>query len=291
VVVLRDGREHTLFIMPQMLAARGPAPYEEFGPRHQAFYPPQGQFGQYGQPGFAPEGQRPALGVTLRPAQNGLLISSVHRGSPAFEARLFPGDVIGSVNGQQVCSVPQLLTTLSMIRPGQPVQLGVSRGQQFFTVNTTVANWDEAFAGEPVQMTQEQWQDGGQFAGQWQQHPQFQGQQPGQMAQGQFGAPRTALRPGLDVNTQVEQMEQHINSLEQELEMLRRQLDDLRQQRGAGDATERRPGAPGEGVPPAPEAAPPATRPEAGERSAPPADAVPPAPAAPGTVPENNNDV
>ncbi len=62
-------------------------------------------------------------------ANSGVIITGVLQNGPAAQAGLRPGDVILSVNGDDVNSVPSLLTRVAALKPGTPASLRVSRKQ------------------------------------------------------------------------------------------------------------------------------------------------------------------
>lgn len=78
--------------------------------------------------------------VTLRLAtaerlQPGARVSQVHRGSPAWQAGLQPGDVLASANGEQVESARELMQRIANSPPGSEMELEIIRGNQLFTTS------------------------------------------------------------------------------------------------------------------------------------------------------------
>jgi serine protease Do len=83
--------------------------------------------------------QRGRLGVSIQEVNQslaesfglskptGALISSVEKDSPAAKAELEPGDVILSVNGQEIESSNELPPIIANIRPGDPAKLQIWR--------------------------------------------------------------------------------------------------------------------------------------------------------------------
>ena len=60
-------------------------------------------------------------------AGSGVIITGVLNGGPAAAAGMRPGDVIARVAGQDIRSVPQLLTRISALPPGEPAEVTVQR--------------------------------------------------------------------------------------------------------------------------------------------------------------------
>jgi serine protease Do len=73
------------------------------------------------------------------PDVTGALIATVDDGSPAAKAGLKPGDVIVSVNGQDVANSNDLRNTISAMAPGTTVSLGIRRNGRGETVSATLA--------------------------------------------------------------------------------------------------------------------------------------------------------
>ncbi|SDM64109.1 serine pepetdase DegS [Oryzisolibacter propanilivorax] len=61
-------------------------------------------------------------------ATEGVIITGVLQGGPAAQAGLRPGDVIVEVAGKAIDTVPQLLTAVAALKPGEPAQFKVLRG-------------------------------------------------------------------------------------------------------------------------------------------------------------------
>ncbi|HTT54614.1 MAG TPA: trypsin-like peptidase domain-containing protein [Streptosporangiaceae bacterium] len=80
------------------------------------------------------------VGVNYQvPAKSGALVCSVYQGTPAAKAGVAAGDVITSVNGQQVSSANELTTIMRKYRPGSTISLGyVSTGPQSHTSSLTL---------------------------------------------------------------------------------------------------------------------------------------------------------
>lgn len=74
------------------------------------------------------EGRRAWLGVTLDPRyDNGALVRSVERGSPADEAGVREGDLIRAVNGREVRSPDHLSQMIDRMDPQDTIDLQVTR--------------------------------------------------------------------------------------------------------------------------------------------------------------------
>ena len=58
---------------------------------------------------------------------SGVLLAGVEAGSPAARAGLEPGDVIQSINGQQIASPRDLALTVSIVQPGQDARFRIVR--------------------------------------------------------------------------------------------------------------------------------------------------------------------
>jgi membrane-associated protease RseP (regulator of RpoE activity) len=104
VVVLRDGREETIFVTYDQNQAN----------------PIQRQAGYAPQPGGA------YLGVTFDPQSNrGAVVRSVAPGSPAENAGIRPGNVIVAVNDRRVSTYQDVIDSVAAIPPGQELDLVV----------------------------------------------------------------------------------------------------------------------------------------------------------------------
>ena len=76
----------------------------------------------------------------------GALISKVMPDSPAAKAGLQVGDIIRSVNGEEVRSSGDLPLTIGSIAPGKDVQLGIWRKGEQLNLTVTLAQQDSAVA-------------------------------------------------------------------------------------------------------------------------------------------------
>lgn len=60
-------------------------------------------------------------------AMQGVIITGVLQGAPAAKAGILPGDIIVSIAGKPVHNVSELLTSVSMIKPGNSEKFGIIR--------------------------------------------------------------------------------------------------------------------------------------------------------------------
>jgi C-terminal processing protease CtpA/Prc len=105
VVVLRDGREETIFITYER---GGVAPMQR-------------------QAGYAPQSGGAYLGVTLDPqSQRGAIVRSVAPGSPAENAGIAAGHVIVAINDQRVSNYQDVINYVASLQPGQEIDLIVA---------------------------------------------------------------------------------------------------------------------------------------------------------------------
>lgn len=75
----------------------------------------------------APPDRRAWLGVDLGESDRGVFVTRVHPGGPAEQAGVAAGDVIVSLDGQQVSTVSDVLTRMGQLTPGNQAQLVVQR--------------------------------------------------------------------------------------------------------------------------------------------------------------------
>ena len=82
----------------------------------------------------APAGSGPTatwLGMEIVTGPNGAVVNALKLGSVADQAGFEPGDVIASVDGHQIGSVPALARATAGQKPGQNVSIEVLRGSSF----------------------------------------------------------------------------------------------------------------------------------------------------------------
>jgi serine protease DegQ len=111
--------------------------------------------------GVEPRDLTPEIAETFNlQTREGVLITGVLRDGPAARGGLRPGDVVTEVAGNPVNNTAQLLNAVASLKPGQPAQVKVLRGDQALSVNIVTAtrpqvvsrNLDEA---EPEDEEQE----------------------------------------------------------------------------------------------------------------------------------------
>ena len=67
----------------------------------------------------------------------GVLINGVLQNGPAAQAGIRPGDLVLQVAGQAVVDVPDLLTRVAALTPGQPARILLQRGAKQLEVNVS----------------------------------------------------------------------------------------------------------------------------------------------------------
>ena len=70
--------------------------------------------------------------------KHGVLVSGVLGNGPAARAGLEPGDIITSINGQDLYSPQQTIQMINRLKPGETIQLAVLRGWDKITINAQV---------------------------------------------------------------------------------------------------------------------------------------------------------
>lgn len=201
---------------------------------------------------------RAALGVTLSPGRQGVLVSAIYPDSPAHAAGLWPQDEIVCINGWAAGGVDQFLSTVAELPIDRPVGVSVLRDGQFFSTTLHPVSADQTFAGDPMR-SRDQLMARGEFR----EAPippraTYQGDRDPrrQTAQGEFdGQRRTVLRPDFDAMSR-EELQQEVETLRRENESLRRQLNEPRTQgerpQASPDAGARQESEPSSAPPPAP---------------------------------------
>lgn len=74
------------------------------------------------------------------PSGEGILVAKVEQGTPAARVGLQPGDVIVSVQGQNVASATDVRDALSNVKDGDKVKLDIIRDKKHMTLTTPVAS-------------------------------------------------------------------------------------------------------------------------------------------------------
>lgn len=69
---------------------------------------------------------------------NGLIITGVHRNSPAEAAGILPGDVILSINGRPIQRAVEALKQVAQMQPGESIALGIYRQGKLLELNAQV---------------------------------------------------------------------------------------------------------------------------------------------------------
>ncbi len=141
--------------------------------------------------------RRGALGIWLGRATDGVSVVGVVPGSPAEQAGLRAGDVIGLVGDERVRSTQELSDAVGKHRPGTAIDLTIRRGTARQTLQATLTSQEAAF-------------DGRQSAS----HIRAAGDQ----------APTAANGSG----TAEDRLQQHIGALQQQIFQLQQELDRVR---------------------------------------------------------------
>ncbi len=78
--------------------------------------------------------RRPLIGIGVYPVEGGLLVMSVKEESSAARAGILIGDIIRSINGQEVRSPRDLNRVVQSLEVGTPVEIDLTRGGERRTV-------------------------------------------------------------------------------------------------------------------------------------------------------------
>ncbi len=81
--------------------------------------------------------------LRLPPDIKGALVSQVMRGEPADKAGFRAGDVIVAVNNRKVGSVPDLISSIGLIKPGVKAKVLIYRGARPKTIYVTIGAYRE----------------------------------------------------------------------------------------------------------------------------------------------------
>jgi membrane-associated protease RseP (regulator of RpoE activity) len=139
------GRGMMPYFAPRGFAAPYASPRGRSGPM--PFYGPRGGFGAmpyygsgrgfggrapfFGRRGLAPRAPRSNFA-------NGALVNSIESNSPADKAGLKAGDVIITVAGSKIDAAHSLASLLQTHKPGDKIDLGVTRSGQSMTISVTL---------------------------------------------------------------------------------------------------------------------------------------------------------
>lgn len=83
--------------------------------------------------------RRPLLGIGVYPVDEGLLVMSVKEGSTAAKAGIVVGDIITSIDGEEVRTPRKLHALLQKTGIGQEIKAGLKRGVVSVTIGSTGA--------------------------------------------------------------------------------------------------------------------------------------------------------
>ncbi|HSG70524.1 MAG TPA: PDZ domain-containing protein [Planctomycetaceae bacterium] len=187
--------------------------------------PPVGRFDRQAPP-------RAALGVTLAPGRQGVLVSAIYPDSPAHAAGLWPQDEIVCINGWAAGGVNQFMSTVAELPIDRPVGVSVLRDGQFFSTTLHPVAADQAFAGEPIRSRDQLMARGEIGEAPIPPRDTYQDESDPQRrtARSEFdGQRRTVLRPDFEAMSR-EELRQEVETLRRENESLRRQLNSTRTQ-------------------------------------------------------------
>ena len=81
------------------------------------------------------------------------MVANILVDSPAFRAGVRPGDIVVRVLGQNVRSAQEVVSKVAALKPGSPVDLGIRRGADTFSVKIKVIE-------RPTREAREQQQQG-----------------------------------------------------------------------------------------------------------------------------------
>ncbi|HUG20201.1 MAG TPA: PDZ domain-containing protein [Planctomycetaceae bacterium] len=221
MIFVRNGQrfQTTIVAGPQMRVAGRVATHRD------RTAPPQGRFDDQAR-------HRPALGVTLAPGRQGVIVSAIYPDSPAHVAGLWPQDEIVCINGWAAGGVNQFMSTVAQLPIDQSVSVNVIRDGQYFSTTLNPIAAEHAFGGEPIRSRDQLMAQGEIGAAPIPPRDTYRDESDPQRltARGEFeGQRRTALRPNFEAMSR-EQLHQEVETLRSENESLRRQLNETRRQ-------------------------------------------------------------
>ncbi|WP_175721430.1 Do family serine endopeptidase [Burkholderia anthina] len=89
--------------------------------------------------GVEPQDVTPEIAESFGLSQkSGAIVAGVLQGGPADKAGIKPGDILVSVNGEDITDTTKLLNTVAQIKPGTPTKVHVVRKGKEFDVNVVI---------------------------------------------------------------------------------------------------------------------------------------------------------
>ncbi|KAB0642811.1 Do family serine endopeptidase [Burkholderia latens] len=89
--------------------------------------------------GVEPQDVTPEIAESFGLQQkSGAIVAGVLQGGPADKAGIKPGDILVSVNGDEITDTTKLLNTVAQIKPGTPTKVHVVRKGKEFDVNVVI---------------------------------------------------------------------------------------------------------------------------------------------------------
>ncbi|CAB3763273.1 2-alkenal reductase [Burkholderia puraquae] len=89
--------------------------------------------------GVEPQDVTPEIAESFGLSQkSGAIVAGVLQGGPADKAGIKPGDILVSVNGDEITDTTKLLNTVAQIKPGTPTKVHVVRKGKEFDMNVVI---------------------------------------------------------------------------------------------------------------------------------------------------------
>ncbi|KWF20394.1 Do family serine endopeptidase [Burkholderia pseudomultivorans] len=89
--------------------------------------------------GVEPQDVTPEIAESFGLQQkSGAIVAGVLQGGPADKAGIKPGDILVTVNGEEITDTTKLLNTVAQIKPGTPTKVHVVRKGKEFDVNVVI---------------------------------------------------------------------------------------------------------------------------------------------------------